>query len=276
MTTATIKLAPNPPIRVGTGGWTFPPWRNNFYPERWPQARELEYASRQLSAIEINATYHGTQKPASFARWRDETPDGFVFSVKASSFATNRKVLAENGESMQRFIGSGISELGAKLGPIVWQFMPTKRFEPEDFEAFLSRLPKEVDGLPLRHALDVRHASFMTPAYLKLARQYGCATVFADTDEHPSFADPTGDFIYARLMRCESALPSGYAPEALGAWAERARVWASGAEPADLPRVENTAAAANVAQPRDVFMFFISGAKERAPAAAVELLKRLA
>jgi uncharacterized protein YecE (DUF72 family) len=270
-----------PRIRVGTGGWTFPPWRNNFYPERWPQARELEYASRQLSAIEINATYHGTQKPASFARWRDEAPEGFVFSVKASSFATNRKVLAESGESMQRFIGSGISELGAKLGPIVWQFMPTKRFEPDDFEAFLSRLPKEVDGLPLRHVLDVRHASFMTPAYLKLARQYACATVFADTDEHPSFADLTGNFVYARLMRCEASLASGYAPEALDAWAERARVWASGAEPADLPRVENTPAAAGAtpagATPaREVFMFFISGAKERAPAAAVELLKRLA
>ena len=259
-------------IRVGTGGWTFAPWRNKFYPERWPQARELEYASRQLTAIEINATYHGTQKPASFARWRDETPDGFVFSVKASSFATNRKLLAESGESMQRFIGSGISELGAKLGPIVWQFMPTKRFEPEDFEAFLSLLPKQVDGLRLRHALDVRHASFMTPAYLALARRYSCATVFADTDDHPSFADLTGDFVYARLMRCEASQPSGYAPEALHARAERARVWASGAEPADLPRVENMPAAT---QPRDVFMFFISGAKERAPAAAVELLKRI-
>ncbi len=267
-----MSAGPGTRVRVGTGGWTFAPWRNNFYPERWPQARELEYASRRLTAIEINATYHGTQKPTSFARWRDETPDGFVFSVKASSFATNRKLLAESGESMQRFIGSGISELGAKLGPIVWQFMPTKRFEPDDFEAFLSRLPKQVDGLPLRHVLDVRHASFMTPAYLTLARRYACATVFADSDEHPSFADLTGDFVYARLMRCESSLVSGYASEVLDAWAERARVWASGAEPADLPRVTNEPAPA---APRDVFMFFISGAKERAPAAAVELLKRL-
>jgi uncharacterized protein YecE (DUF72 family) len=259
-------------IRVGIGGWTFPAWRNNFYPDAWPHARELEYASRQLTAIEINATYHGAQKPSSFARWRDETPDDFVFSVKASRFATNRKLLAEGRESIDRFIGSGLSELGPKLGPIVWQFMPTKRCEPEDFEAFLALLPKQVDGLPLRHVLDVRHESFMAPDYLALARRYRCATVFADTDEHPSFADLTADFVYARLMRGESSLPGGYAPEALDAWAERARSWAAGAEPADLPRVENTAAAA---PPRDVFMFFINGAKERAPAAAVELLKRL-
>ncbi len=237
MTTATNKLAPVQPIRVGTGGWTFPPWRNNFYPERWPQARELEYASRQLTAIEINATYHGTQKPASFARWRDETPDGFVFSVKASSFATNRKVLAENGESMQRFIGSGISELGAKLGPIVWQFMPTKRFEPEDFEAFLSRLPKEVDGLPLRHALDVRHDSFKCAAYVELARRYRITTVFTDSDDYPSFADITGPFVYVRTMRTQAALAQGCTPTALAQLAACARVWRDGAEPANLPRV---------------------------------------
>ena len=259
-------------ICVGTGGWTYPPWRNNFYPERWPQARELEYASRQLTAIEINATYHGTQKRTSFIKWRDDTPDDFVFSVKASSFATNRKVLADSRSSVDRFITSGIAELGAKLGPIVWQFLPTKRFEADDFEAFLDLLPQDVDGLPLRHVLDVRHESFMTPAYLALARRHGCATVFADTGEYPSFADLTGDFVYARLMRCESAQAAGYAPQALDAWAARARTWAAGGEPADLPRVEPPSAPD---PPRDVFMFFISGAKERAPAAAVELLKRL-
>ncbi len=259
-------------IRVGIGGWTYPPWRNNFYPDAWPQARELEHASRQLSAIEINATYHGAQKPASFAKWRDQTPDGFVFPVKASRFATNRKLLAEAGESIERFVGSGIAELGPKLGPIVWQFMPTKRFEPEDFEAFLNLLPKQVDGLALRHVLDVRHESFMTPGYLKLARSYHCATAFADSDQHPSFADPTGDFVYARLMRSEASLASGYAPAALDRWAERARLWASGGDPADLPRVQGQPTAG---APRDVFMVFISGAKERAPAAAMALLERL-
>ena len=260
-------------IRVGIGGWTYPPWRSNFYPDAWPQARELEYASCALTMIEINATYHGAQKPASFAKWRDQTPDDFVFSVKASRFATQRKLLAEAGESIARFIDSGISELGPKLGPIVWQFMPTKRFEPDDFEAFLNLLPQQVDGLPLRHVLDVRHQSFMAPAYLQLARKYRCATVFADTDEHPSFADLTGDFVYARLMRSEASLPTGYAPTALDRWAERARQWARGDEPADLPRVEPPPTKA--AAPHDVFIVFISGAKERAPAAAMAFLQRL-
>lgn len=261
-----------PRIRVGIGGWTYPPWRDNFYPAAWPHARELEYASGKLSAIEINATYHGAQKPASFAKWRDQTPADFVFSVKASRFATHRKRLAESGESVERFIGSGISELGTKLGPIVWQFMPTKRFEAEDFEAFLNLLPQQVDGLPLRHVLDVRHESFMTAGYLELARRHRCATVFADSDEHPSFADLTGDFVYARLMRSQPSLASGYAAAELDRWAERAALWAGGGEPADLPRVETKPAPG---QPRDVFMVFISGAKERAPAAAMALLDRL-
>jgi uncharacterized protein YecE (DUF72 family) len=269
-------LATRSRIRVGIGGWTYAPWRDNFYPQGLAQARELEYASRQLSAIEINATYHGTQKPASFAKWRDETPPDFVFSVKASRFATNRKVLADGRDSIDRFIDSGISQLGSKLGPIVWQFMPTKRFEAEDFEAFLNLLPKQVDGLVLRHVLDVRHESFKTPAYLRLARRHGCATVHADSDDYPSFADLTGDFVYARLMRTHSALPSGYPPPDLDRWAQRANEWARGADPADLPRVERTQrATAKAARPRDVFIYFISGAKERAPAAAMELLKRL-
>ena len=260
-------------IRVGIGGWTYPPWRNNFYPDAWPHARELEYASHKLTAIEINATYHGTQKPTSFAKWRDETPDDFVFSVKASRFATNRKLLADARESIDRFIGSGISELGTKLGPIVWQFMPTKRFEADDFEAFLAGLPKQVDGIPLRHALDVRHASFMTPAYLELARRYHCATVLADSDDYASFADLSGDFVYARLMRSDASIDTGYAAAALDRWAQRAGEWAAGGEPGDLHRVEGASAPA---APRDVFLFVISGAKERAPAAAMGLLQRLA
>lgn len=260
-------------IHVGIGGWTFAPWRNNFYPQGLAQSKELEYASRQLSAIEINATYHGTQKASSFAKWRDETPPDFVFSVKASRFATNRKVLADGRDSVERFIASGISQLGPKLGPIVWQFMPTKKFEADDFEAFLNLLPKNLDGLVLRHVLDVRHESFKTPAYLQLARRYGCATVHADSDDYPSFADLTGDFVYARLMRSSAALQSGYPPADLDRWAQRAKEWARGAEPADLPRVQSATHAAPM--PRDVFIYFISGAKERAPAAALELRKRL-
>ena len=170
-----------PGIRVGIGGWAYAPWRDNFYPAKLPQSQELGYASRHLSAIEVNGTYYSSFKPATFARWRDETPDDFVFSLKASRFSTNRRVLAEAGESIKRFVDSGISELGHKLGPIVWQFMPTKVFDAEDFEAFLALLPTTVDGLKLRHVLDVRHPSFMTPDYLALARKHRCATVFTDS-----------------------------------------------------------------------------------------------
>lgn len=151
---------------------------------------------------------------------------------------------------------------------------PGKRFEPQDFEAFLALLPKQVGGCPLRHVLDVRHASFMTPEYLQLARRYRAATVFADSDDYPSFADLTGDFIYARLMRSSAAWPSGYAPAALDLWAARLQTWAQGGEPADLPHVSATNQGVT-GKPRDVFAFFISGAKERAPAAAQALLQRL-
>lgn len=269
-----MKNSPSsqPAARVGIGGWTYEPWRNNFYPSGLAHGKELGYASRQLNAIEVNGTYYSTFKPPTFAKWRDETPDDFVFSLKASRFTTNRRVLAEAGESIERFVGSGISELGDKLGPIVWQFMPTKAFDAEDFEAFLAQLPDKVDGRSLRHVLDVRHASFMSADYLKLARKYRCATVFCDSDDYPSFADLTADFVYARLMRSQARLVNGYAPKALDAWAQAAKTWAGGGEPADLPRVETKAKAG---PPRDVFMFFINGAKERAPAAAMALLQRL-
>ncbi|GAB7541072.1 DUF72 domain-containing protein [Cupriavidus sp. 8B] len=258
--------------RVGIGGWNFAPWRDNFYPASLTQSRELEYASRQLTAIEINSTYHGTQKRTSFAKWRDATPDGFVFSLKASRFATNRRVLAESSESIERFVDSGIAELGDKLGPIVWQFAPTKQFDPEDFEAFLALLPASVEGRTLRHVLEVRNESFMTPDYLKLARKYKAATVFTDSDKFPSFADLTADFVYARLMRSAQTLKTGYAPTALDAWGERVKTWAAGGMPEDLPQVDDKAAAK---RKREVFVFFINGAKERAPAAAQALLERL-
>jgi uncharacterized protein YecE (DUF72 family) len=243
--------------RIGIGGWTFEPWRKNFYPPGLPHSQELAYASRHLSAIGVNGTYYSTFKPPTFAKWHDETPDDFMFSLKASRFTTNRKVLATASESISRFIDSGITELGAKLGPIVWQFMATKVFEPDDFEAFLSLLPREVDGVPLRHALDVRHPSFATDAFLSLARRHGCVTVHTDSEKFPNIADAEGDFAYLRLMRSDADCETGYAPEALDAWAGGARAWAGGA------------------RPRDVFVYFISGAKERAPAAALALLGRL-
>ena len=213
-------------IRIGVGGWTFEPWRGPFYPDKHPQKRELEYASRQLSTIEVNGTYYGSQKPESFRKWHDETPDDFVFALKGPRFATNRKVLAEAGESIERFVGSGIAELGDKLGPLVWQFAPTKRFDAEDFGAFLGLLPERVGSRPLRHVLEVRHPSFMSPEYLALARRHGAATVFTDSPEYPSFADVTADFVYARLMGAEAQRPEGYAPKALDRWAEAAREWA--------------------------------------------------
>jgi uncharacterized protein YecE (DUF72 family) len=261
-------------IRTGIGGWTFEPWRDNFYPAGLPHSRELSYASRQLTAIEVNGTYYSTFTPATFARWRDETPEGFVFSLKANRFATNRRVLAEAGDSVARFIASGVAELGDKLGPIVWQFMPTKRFEPDDFATFLALLPREAGGLPLRHALDVRHASFMCPEFLALARQHGCASVFTHGEGYPCFADLTADFVYARLMQTRSQVKTGYPPEVLDRWADAARSWAQGDDPAGAPRVEPERDTRRKGG-RDVFMYFISGAKERAPAAAMALAERL-
>ncbi|HEY0956122.1 MAG TPA: DUF72 domain-containing protein [Roseateles sp.] len=258
-------------IRVGIGGWNFEPWRDSFYPRGWPQARELEYASRRLTAIEINSTYYGAQKPATFAKWRRETPDGFQFALKAIRFATQRRVLADGAESIKRFITSGIAELGDKLGPIVWQLAPTHRFDATDLGAFLELLPDQVDGLKLRHALDVRHDSFRCADYLALARRFRVATVFTESDDYPAIPDLTGDFVYTRLMRTQSDEPLGCKPEVFPALAASARAWASGGEPDGLPHIGPVAPAA----PRDVFVFFISGAKERAPHAAMALRRAL-
>ncbi|HEY6513076.1 MAG TPA: DUF72 domain-containing protein [Burkholderiaceae bacterium] len=259
-------------IRVGVGGWTFEPWRNNFYPAGWPIARELEYASRKLTVIEVNGTYYSLQKAATFAKWRQQTPDDFVFSLKATRYATNRRVLAEAGDSIERFVKSGIAELGPKLGPIVWQFAPTKRFDEADFRAFLQLLPEAVEGVALRHAVEVRHESFKCAPYLALARRHRVATVFTDSDDYPSFADITGGFVYVRTMRADKSLPDGVSPQALAQLAACTREWRDGGEPAALPRIE---APTTVAAARDVFLFFISADKEKAPAAAMALLERL-
>lgn len=259
-------------IYVGMGGWTYEPWRETFYPRDVPKARELEYASRQVTAIEVNGTFYRTQTPSTFAKWRDETPDDFVFSLKAPRYTSQRTVLSEAGAGVERFMKSGIAELGAKLGPLLWSFAPTKRFEPEDFESFLKMLPHELDRRPLRHVLDVRHKTFATPEFVDLARRYGAAIAYSETDAYPSFADITADFVYARLKRCVSEAETGYPKSALAQWAERARTWAKGGEPEDVPRIGTTRAPS---EPRDVFLFFIAGAKERAPAAARALLSLL-
>jgi uncharacterized protein YecE (DUF72 family) len=261
-------------IRVGVGGWNFAPWRNNFYPAGLPQQRELEFASRQLTAIEVNSTFYAAQKPATYANWRRQTPDGFRFSLKAPRYATASRVLANSGKSINAFVFGGLAELGDRLGPISWQFMPTRKFDPGDLATFLDLLPRELEGRPLQHVLEVRHASFMCAEYVALARKHGVATVFTDSTEHPSFADVTGAFVYARLMRSEASITTGYDPAALEAWASRARAWARGDDPEDLPRLE-TASKLAAKTPRDVYIYFISAAKERNPAAALGLIGRL-
>ena len=259
-------------IRVGVGGWTYAPWRSNFYPPKLVQRRELEYASRHLSAIEVNGTYYGSQKPATYAKWRDETPGGFVFSAKAPMRIVQSKALARTGGQVDDFLG-GIAELGDKLGPIVWQFDKGPPLDREDFATFVDLLPDAIDARPLRHVLDVRDPAFVDSDYLALARRRRMATVFTDSDEHPSFADVTGDFVYARLMRSRPHLTTGYSDADLQQWAERAQTWADGGDPDDLPRIEP--AAAGKAASREVFIFFIASAKERNPAAAKALLRKL-
>jgi uncharacterized protein YecE (DUF72 family) len=258
-------------IRVGIGGWVFAPWRGEFYPKGQPQARELEYASRKLTTIEINGTFYRTQTPASFRKWAAETPADFVFSLKGPQFATNRKVLAEAGSSIERFFGSGVLELKDKLGPVLWQMSPWKKFEPEDFEAFLALLPQKLDGRALRHVVEVRQESFLVPAFIDLLRKYSVAVVLVESDKHPLIADVTSDFVYARLQRTSDTEKTGYPTTALDLWAKRAEALEKGGAPDDLSLVGAKAAKAK----RDVFIYMISGAKVRAPAAAMALIERL-
>ena len=259
-------------IRVGIGGWVYAPWRNNFYPQGLAQKRELEHASRHVTAIEVNGTWYGAQKSATYARWRDETPDGFVFSAKAPQRITMSRTLAKTGGAIDDFLGD-IATLGAKLGPIVWQFEKGLKIDRDVFAAFLALLPKQIAELKLRHVLDVRDAAFVDANYIALARQHGMATVFTDSTEYPSFADITADFVYARLMRSRSEIATGYPDDELELWAKRMREWAHGGDPADLPHIDSLQAGNSK---RDVFAFFISSAKERNPAAAMALLRKLA
>lgn len=259
-------------VRAGIGGWTFEPWRGVFYPKGLRQADELAYAAQHLPVIEINSTYYSSQKPESFAKWAAATPDGFVFTLKASRFCTNRKVLADAGESIGKFLNQGIAELGDRLGPILWQFMATKKFDATDFEAFLDLLPSDLDGRRLRHAVEVRHESFRDPAFLALCRARNVAVCLTEHAEFPMIADPTADFVYARLMAGSDEIETGYESAALDAWAGRLRTYAQGARPEDLPMVGG---GAPDGAPREVFAFFISEGKVRAPAAAQALMSRL-
>jgi uncharacterized protein YecE (DUF72 family) len=258
-------------IRVGIGGWTFEPWRGTFYPEGLAQKRELEFASRALTSIEINGTFYGSQKPESFQKWHDETPDDFVFTLKAPRFATNRRVLAEAGESVDRFFRSGVLELKDKLGPVNWQFAATKKFDPDDFAAFLALLPASVGGRAIRHAVEVRNESFRHPDFVAMCREKEVAIIVDGDAEYPMLADVSAPFVYARIQGTTEDEPLGYGAAALDGWAARARSWAAGGAPGDLALV---APAAGIV-PRDVFLYVISGAKARNPAAARALIERL-
>jgi uncharacterized protein YecE (DUF72 family) len=260
-------------MRAGMGGWTFGPWDTSFYPDKLPRSKQLNYATRQVPTIEVNGTYYSSFKEPTFVKWATEAPDGFVFSLKGNRFVTNRRVLAEAGESMERFLGSGVAALGEKLGPILWQFAPTKRFDPEDFEAFLKLLPEKQAGVKLRHALEVRHESFLVPEFPQLARKYGAAIVYADHATYPAIADVTSDFVYARLQAGKDENPDCYEPERLDAWAQRVKTWAEGKEPADLQKADTETIA--VQKPRDVFVYFISQGKVSAPFGAMALMKRI-
>ena len=260
-------------IRVGVGGWVYEPWRGVFYPDDLSQKKELAYMSRRVTAIEINSTYYGSQKPATFAKWRDDTPDDFVFTAKGNRFCTNRRELADAGDSIKRFFDQGITELGAKLGPIVWQLAPTKKFDEADFGAFLELLPAKADGLSLRHAIEARHDSFRSPAFIALLRRFDVAVVLAEHASYPGIPDVTGPFVYARLQTGSDDEPLAYPPKALDMWAERFKTWAGGGEPDGLDLVDPAHPA--TPQTRDVFAFVIHEGKLRAPAGAGALVERL-
>jgi uncharacterized protein YecE (DUF72 family) len=269
---ASGKNAQKGNIYIGVGGWTFEPWRGVFYPEKLAHAKELPYAASKLTSIEINGTYYGSQKPESFRKWASQVPDGFVFSVKGPRFATNRRVLSEAGDSIKRFYESGVLELGDRLGPVLWQFAPTKKFDEADFGKFLELLPRKLDGKNLRHVVEVRHDSFRVATFVALLRKFETPVVFAEHDKYPAIADVVGDFIYARLQKGNDEIKTCYPPKQLDAWAKRLQLWAEGGEPDDLSRVDS--AKANKAA-RDVFAYVIHEGKIRAPAGAMELIARV-
>ena len=241
-------------IRIGIGGWNYPPWRGVFYPDKLPQSKELEYASRALGVIEINATFYGRQKPKSWEAWEKVAPEGFQFAIKGSRFCVMRSQLCEGAEGIGNFCAQGFAALGAKLGPILWQFAARRKFDRDDIAGFIDLLPEKVDGIPLRHAIEPRHETFEDEKFFELCRARNIAVVFEDSDEYPCIEADTADFAYARLQRMREEVPTGYEEAALDDFAERARKWQTRG---------------------DAYIFMINGAKVRAPAAALDLQRRL-
>jgi uncharacterized protein YecE (DUF72 family) len=260
-------------IRIGIGGWTFEPWRGEFYPKGLVHAKELSYAAERLSSIEVNGTFYRTQSPATFRKWASEVPEGFVFSLKGPRYATNRSALKEAGDSIKRFLNSGVTELGPHLGPLLWQMAPTKKFEAADFGGFLELLPGTFDGHHMRHVVEVRHDSFKTSEFIALLRKFAMPVVYTDHARYPNIADISGDFVYVRLQQGKDTVPTAYPPAMLEAWSNRLHEWAKGGEPGDLPRVAPSPMRKTA--PRDVFAYVIHEGKVRAPAGAMALIERL-
>ncbi len=260
-------------IRAGIGGWVFDPWRGSFFPDGLAKTRHLQYASRELPTIEINGTFYRGQKPETFAKWAEETPDGFVFSLKGHRAISNRRELALARESIEIFFTTGIEKLGDRLGPVLWQFRATKQFDADDIDAFLGLLPRETSGIALRHVLEVRHDSFKCPEFVELAAKHKVAICNADHETYPAIADVTADFIYLRLQNGDETVPTCYQPAALDAWAAKARTWADGGQPDGVPLADPSRAPN--ATPRDVFVYFINKGKVRAPHGAMAFMERV-
>ena len=241
-------------IRIGVGGWTYPPWRGVFYPDKLPQAKELEYASRQLGAIEINATFYSRQSPKSWEKWGNTVPDAFQFAIKGSRYCVMRSKLCEGEEGIANFFAQGFSALGPKLGPIMWQFAPWRKFDRDDIASFIDLLPSELEGIRLRHAIEPRHEGFRDERFFDLCRARNIAVVFEDSDDYPCIEADTADFTYARLQRMREDVPTGYDDVSLDTFGARAREWRKRG---------------------DAYIFMINGAKVRAPAAALALQERL-
>ena len=261
------------PIYIGIGGWTFEPWRGGISElfAMWEPVR-IEHAAR-LTSIEVNGTFYRTQTPATFRKWASEVPADFKFALKGPRFATNRRVLKEAGDSIKRFLDSGVTELGDRLGPLLWQFAPTKKFDAADFGGFLELLPERFNGRKLRHVIEVRHDSFRVSEFIALLRKFAMPVVYTDHVKYPNIADLSGTFAYARLQRGKDTIETAYPTKEIKSWAGRLRDWAVGKEPADLPRV---GPAAGKPVPQEVFAYVIHEGKIRAPAGAMALIKHIA
>jgi len=282
-------------VRVGLSGWRYPPWRGVFYPSGLPQRAELAYASQRYSTIEINGSFYSLQRPEYYARWRDETPPGFVFSVKGPRYITHMLRLKDVEVALANFFASGVANLADKLGPVLWQLPPTLRFDPERIESFLDLLPRDTDAAsalarrrnanvrgrarltyganrPLRHALEVRHPSFVDPAFIRLLCKQRVALVVADTaGKWPLAEDVTADFLYLRLHGDKKLYVSGYTRASLDSWAARIRSWAAGREPADARRIAPELRAPR--RKRDVYCYFDNDVKVKAPRDAQRLAR---